>query len=297
MKIVLAGCTGFIGRRLVQQLVERGHDCTVLIRSSASSGPGIFPETVRLAPYKDMPDEAEAVVNLAGESVAGLWTTNKKVRILRSRVETTEKLVKWMEGLSKRPSIFVSGSATGIYGDRGDERLSEKSNPDPENRFLAQVCKPWEAAANKAREFGVRVVTLRTGNVLDPAGGMIGKMLPMFRISPFVVPFAKDAYLPWISMRDEIGCICYSIENDWVEGPVNLVSPTQSTFGELQAALAEKLNRPVIGSIPNWALRLVTGEFSEALLASQRVLPEKMQNAGYVFEDPDLGEYLKGLNL
>lgn len=297
MKIVLAGCTGFIGRKLVHHLVDRGHECTVLIRSYRSSGPGVFPDSVRLAPYKDMPNEAEAVVNLAGETVAGLWTNSKKDRILRSRVDSTQTLVKWMEDLAKIPTVFISGSATGIYGDRGEERLTEKSNPDPENRFLAQVCKPWEEAAIKAREFGVRVVTLRTGNVLDPAGGMIGKMLPMFRISPFVVPFAKEAYLPWISMRDEVGCICYAIENEWVDGPINLVSPTQCTAGQLQSALAVKLNRPVIGSIPNWVLRLVTGEFSEALLSSQRVLPEKMQNAGYVFEDPDLTEYLKGLNL
>ena len=294
MKIVLAGCTGFIGRRLVPLLVEEGHQCTVLIRSYSSSGPSVFPDSVRLAPYSDMPDEAEAVVNLAGESVAGLWTKSRKAQILQSRVKTTDKLVEWMDGLAVRPSVFLSASAVGIYGDRRDERLTEKSVPDPDNCFLCQVCKSWEEEARRASSLGIRVVTARTGNVLDGTGGMLGKLLPLLRLSPFIVSLAGDAYFPWISLRDEVGAIAYALKSDWVEGPVNLVSPNPMKASEFYNALGRRTGRPVIGNLPSWALRILSGEFADALLASQRILPEKLQNAGFVFEDTDIEEYFKG---
>ena len=297
MKVVLAGSTGFIGTHLVASLLADGHRCTVLTRHPGKLIGGPFPSTVEIRDYNSMPDEADAVVNLAGESVAGFWTESKKQLIEKSRIDFTKTLVAWMAGLSKRPSVFLAGSATGFYGDRGEEFLTESSSVDPQHHFLGRVCEQWEAAANEATALGVRVVNLRTSNVLGKGGGMLGKMVPMLKLSPFILPFAREAYLPWISLRDEVDLIRFALVHDEIVGPLNLVSPDLTTAGQLQAAIGKCIHRKTLGSLPNWVLSLTAGEFSQALTASQKVVPAKALKARFKFQDPDLLTCLKSLNL
>jgi uncharacterized protein (TIGR01777 family) len=294
MKIVIAGGTGFIGSRLVWALAEAGHDCTVLIRTSYSS-PESFPPNVRMAPYSDLPDAAEAVINLAGETIGGRWTRQKMARIVDSRVDITRLLVKWMSGLSTPPSVFLSGSAVGFYGDRGDEPLVEDSGPDPKRSFLCLLCLSWESVANEARRAGTRVVNLRTGHVLDPSGGMLEQMGAKLKRMPVIFPHARTEQLPWISLADTVGIIRFALENDSVFGPVNLAAPTLATWDQFYTGLGTILGKKVSGEMPRWMLRLALGKFSEVLYESQRVIPEKVVHQGYVFQDSELEEYLSGL--
>jgi len=291
----LAGCTGFIGVPLVQALVEDGHECTVLIRTSASPGIDMLPKTVRLAPYAEMPHLADAVINFAGETVVGRWTKSKKARVVDTRVDLTRYLVRWMEGLTVKPSVFLSASAVGFYGDRGDELITEATGPDPQKRFRSQVCITWEQEANAVSKQGIRVVNLRTGNVLDPSGGMLGQMLKMFRSAPVIVPYARKCYLPWISLRDEIDIVRYALTHESVSGPVNLVAPTPATNAELFDGIGAILKKKVVSQIPPTVIRLVMGEFAQAVLESQRIIPEKIVNDGYAFHDTVLSEYLQSV--
>ncbi len=295
MRVVLAGCTGFIGRHLVPYLVSRGHECTVLIRDHGSAEPRDFRSIAQLTPYSQMPQEAEAVVNLAGESIIGYWTSAKKKRILDTRVDTTALLVKWMSGLDHKPKVFLSGSAVGFYGNLGDEIVTEATGPDPLQKFRSQVCIPWEHEANLARNFGTRVVNLRTGNVLDPSGGMLAAMVPWLRRMPVILPYSPRGYLPWVSMRDTVGIIEFAMTHESVTGPVNLAATHPATCGEFFRVLGSILHRPVIGSVPDWAVRLGLGDLSQAFLDGQRAVPEKMLAAGYAFRDPDIEAYLRAI--
>lgn len=293
MKIVLAGCTGFIGSHLASRLVSDGHDCTILVRSHQSAGSGAAIAGAKRALYTQMPDVADAVINLAGETVGGYWTHKKKQRILRSRIDTTRQLVTWMQSLDARPSVFICASATGYYGDRGADILTEEAPVDPENSFLADVCLQWEREANEAKELGVRVVNLRTAHVLDPGGGLLAAMTPIFKRAPFIIPFGRHIYMPWISLADEIGMISFALQNDKVSGPLNLAAPTQVTNREFQHCLGAVFSKKVFGDLPLFVIRLALGELAGALLASQRVVPAKMEELGYVFNDRDLREYLR----
>ncbi len=288
MKILLTGATGFIGKRLVSRLTKDGHSCVVATRHPETATP--IPDA-RLVSYTAKID-AEAVINLAGETVAGRWTVGKKERILTSRVNLTENLVANIAKADSKPKVLLSASATGFYGDRGNEILTEASPIDPQHHFLAQVCEKWEGAANKASELGIRVVNLRTSNVLDPAGGMLAKLLPPLRLSPFIVPFAPKAYIPWISMEDEIELIVFALQTESISGPMNLVAPNPETSLEFHHALGRILHRLVLGKVPDFVLKVALGEFSEALLASERILPQVALDAGYQFRHPDLSLFL-----
>lgn len=296
MKVVLAGGTGFIGASLVRQLVEDGHECTVLIRTSFTA-PETFPKGIRLAPYSDLPDVADAVINLAGEPIAGWWTKNKMARIVDTRVDITHILVKWMEGLAVKPSVFLSASAVGFYGDRGQEIILDETGPDPKRGFLCLVCIAWEREANEARKAGIRVVNLRFGNVLDPGGGMLKQMADKFKRAPFVAPHSMSAAMPWISLADTLGIIRFGLEHDSVSGPVNVVSPATATWAEFYAGLGLVLKKKVVGKLPHWVLKLAVGKMAEVLAESQRIVPEKIVHAGYVFQDVDLSAYLGGVKM
>jgi len=297
VKVVLAGCTGFIGTRLVRRLTEKGHECTVLIRQHSSFPPDSCPENVRLAPYSAMPNVADAVINLAGETVVGRWTKKKKARILDTRVDLTRDLVEWMAKLERKPSVFLSGSAVGFYGDRGEELITEATGPDPQQRFRSQVCILWEQEANEASKHEIRVVNLRIGNVLDPSGGMLGQMVPWLKRAPMIMPYGRKNYLPWISLDDTVAGIEFGMIHKDVKGPVNLVAPTPATIGHFFEILGGILKKKVKGQIPKWALKAALGDFSQALLESQRILPEKIVEAGFGFEHTDLEKFLVGLEL
>ena len=292
MKILLAGCTGFIGQNLVRHLALHGHECIVLIRSHRSTYPGYFPPGARLTPYDVRPESVDAVINLAGEPVAGGWTKQKKDRILDSRIDGTKELVDWMGTLATPPKVFLSASAVGFYGDRGQEIITEKTGPDPARRFLSQVCILWEQEANAARKYGIRVVNLRLGNVLDPAGGFLEAMNLLLSISPVYMPVAPEAYFPWISLKDAIEIISFSLTHVAVKGPINVVSFMPITGIDFYRALGAARKRRVFGHVPRWIIRAALGEFSEAVLGSQKILADKLVHAGYHFKDPDLTKFL-----
>ena len=289
MKILLIGCTGFLGKNLVRLLARQGHECVVLTRSSRSIS---LPESVKVAPYADPPDQVDAVISLVGEPVAGRWTTEKKKKILDSRVDSTRHWVTWMGSLKTPPRVFLCASAVGIYGDRGNETLTEDSMPDPQNGFLADVCKKWEAEANRAVEFGTRVVNLRISNVMDPTGGFLKALAPMLKLSPFYIPTAPKAYLPWISLVDCVEAMKFALVNDTLSGPVNLVSPTAITNLGFYKALGKARRRLVLGFVPDFAIRTLLGEFADAVIGSQHILPERLVQAGFKFQDPNLTEFL-----
>ncbi len=294
MIIVLTGCTGFIGKKLVTKLVEDGHECIVLVRSSTKI-PDSFPKSVRIALYSEMPSAADAVINLAGETVVGRWTTEKMDRILNSRVDVTRQLVTWMTELEVKPKVFLSGSAIGYYGDRGSEIITEETGPSLDKGFRFQVCERWEVEANRAKSLGIRVVNLRIGNVLALGGGMLGQMLAMMKLAPIIVPHNPKGFLPWISMTDLVGMICFALEHEKVSGPINLVAPNSATWSDFYRGLAGILKRPMMGKVPSFMLRLILGKFAEALMESQEIVPQRMLREGYVFHDPDMKGFFTSL--
>ena len=292
MKILFVGCTGFIGRNLVRHLVKQGHECIVLIRKPNSTIPGYFPAGAVMTPYDTRPDEVDAVINLAGEPVAGSWSETHKKKIMDTRVDSTRELVDWMRTLKTPPKVFLSASAIGFYGDRGTEELSEESRLDPNRAFLAQVCILWEQEANHARDLGVRVVNLRLGNVLGAHGGFLLGLDAMIRLAPVYSPIAPRAYLAWISMVDTVRMMEFALNNDQVRGPLNVVAPGPVTNLEFYRALGKAKHRLVIGSVPNILLRAMLGKFSEAVLSSQKVVPAKAIALGFQFKDSDLSQLL-----
>jgi len=297
LKIVIAGGTGFIGAALVRRLAADGHECTLLIRDAQSPTLDDLPKGVRLAPYGDMPDSADAVLNLAGEPIAGRWNKAKMDRILGSRIEITKMLVDWMANLPTRPKVFLSTSAVGYYGVRDGRPITEADGSDPRNTFLSKVCQEWEREANKAATHGIRVVNMRIGHVLDPSGATLKEMAAKFRRVPMIVPHATSEYMPWIALSDVVGILQFALEHEAVSGPVNVVAPTPATWQEFYDGLGELLHKRVVGRLPYWVLRLVVGRFAEALVDSQRVVPEKVIHEGYRFQHAELGEYLRGLRV
>jgi uncharacterized protein (TIGR01777 family) len=233
-----------------------------------------------------------AVVHLAGESIAShRWTAEQKQRIERSRVEGTQLLAKTLAGLSRPPKVLLSGSAMGIYGDRGDEVLTEAS--PPADTFLARVCKQWEAATNDAADAGIRVANLRTGLVLSRHGGALAKMLPLFKLGLGGRLGSGRQYWSWISLHDEVTAIRWLLDHA-VSGPVNLVAPTPVTNAQFTKSLAAAVHRPALLPVPPIGPRLLLGGelANELLFTSARVVPTALDGHGYTFRHPDLASGL-----
>lgn len=284
MKVAVTGATGFLGRPLVAHLCALGHECVVLSRDPERAR-RVFPARVAVAPLDPLPP-CEAVIHLAGESVVGLWTPWKRRAILESRVAGTRRLVASMRDLAELPRILLSASAVGIYGHRPGEDLAESSPPDPRDRFRAQVCRAWEAAACEAHDLGLRVVSLRLGNVMDPGGGFLGGLLPLYRRGACFVLGDPAAHLSWISLGDVVRLIGFALEKEAIRGPLNVVSPAAVSQRALAQTLAARLGKKVWGNLPAPALRGLLGEFSAALLDDQNVTPERALAAGFHFTHP-----------
>ena len=284
MKVALTGATGFLGRPLVAHLHALGHQCVVLSRDPQRARRAFSP-AVAVAPMDRLPP-CEAVIHLAGESVVGLWTPWKRRAILASRVAGTRRLIAAMRELSSPPRIFLCASAIGLYGHRPGEELVESSPPDPRDRFRAQVCRAWEAAAREAEDIGARVTLLRLGNVMDPSGGFLGGLLPLYRCGASFMFGDADACLSWISLEDAVRLIGFALEKATLGGPVNVVAPAAVSQRALAQTLAVRLGRPVRGRVPARALRLLLGEFSAALLDDQNVVPQRALAAGFRFAHP-----------
>lgn len=273
MKILLTGATGLIGTAL-RNAFERGGDSVVAI-PRAYGGDFDF-------------SGADAVIHLAGESIAnGRWTAEKKQRIEESRVGGTSRISERIVAAKNKPKVFISASAIGYYGNRGDEALTEKSPVG--SGFLSAVCQKWENATACAIEAGIRTVHLRTGIVLSSAGGALKKMLPPFKLGAGGIMGNGDQFMSWISISDVVGIIRFLIVNDQLSGPVNVVSPNPLTNREFTKTLGTVLHRPTVMPLPAMAARFLFGETADALLlSSTRVLPEKLLAGGYVFRHPFL---------
>ena len=230
----------------------------------------------------------DAVVHLAGESISGLrWTGEKKKAIRDSRVHGTRTIIEAFARLEKKPKVFISGSATGFYGDRGDSEMNESNSAG--NTFLSDVCKEWEAESRRAEDLGIRTVLLRTGIVLSKDGGALAAMLTPFKLGVGGVVGSGKQWMSWVSLDDVVGIINFVLENEDMHGPVNAVAPNPVTNAEFTKALGKELYRPTILPLPEFAVNLFFGEMGDALLLdSTRVVPKRLLEAGYEFKFTDL---------
>jgi uncharacterized protein (TIGR01777 family) len=285
-----------IGRRLLKTFAKEGHALRALSRHAGTN----LPPGVRLSvwdagkgePPEEALREADAVVHLAGENVAQRWTADAKRRILQSREAGTRDLVRALARLPRKPSVLVCASAVGYYGSRGDETLTEASAPG--SGFLTDICLAWEREAQAAEALGIRVVRMRTGVALDRRGGALKKMLPAFRMGAGGKLGNGRQWMPWIHLDDLAALYGFVLENP-IAGPVNAVAAQPVTNADFTRELARVLHRPALFPMPSLALRLLFGEMSEVLLASQRAVPQSAQEAGFGFRFAELGGALADL--
>ena len=307
MKFVIAGGSGFLGNALAWTWAEEGHDVRVLTRSlppgqsrhePGTGKPGIsrvgWAPDGKAGPAVGDVDGAAAVVNLAGESIAGSrWTAARKQALRDSRVYPTRSLVAAMAAGGTPPPVFISASGAGYYGDRGSESLSESAAPGQD--FLAGLCVEWEAEALKAARPGVRVALLRTGLVLEKGGGALPEMARPFRFFAGGPIGSGKQYMPWIHRHDYVEMVRWIVDTPAVTGPVNVSAPHPVTNAEFARALGRALHRPALLPAPRFALKIVLGEIADALLASQRALPGVALAHGYHFRYPEIDIALRGI--
>jgi uncharacterized protein (TIGR01777 family) len=294
MKIVISGSSGLIGTQLVAKLSNSGHEVVRLVRRSPKAG------EIQWNPRSGTLDVSalegvDAVIHLSGAGIGDKrWSDGYRKEILDSRTDTTALLAKTIASLSRKPSVFLSGSAIGIYGARNDEQLTEVSTHG--TGFLAEVCEQWEAAAKPAVDAGVRTVYLRTGIVLSPKGGALKKLLPLFKLGVGGKFGNGKQWQSWISIDDEIGAIEYLLTAN-VSGAVNLTAPNPVTNAEFTKVLASVLKRPAIVPVPTFAPKiLLGGELADALLfTGQRVIPAALNASGYSFKHTTLESALRSL--
>ncbi len=290
MKIAVSGASGFVGGHLVPELERRGHEVFRLVRRA---GQGTH-EIAWTAGQPPALSGFDAVIHLAGESIMGRWTSEKKAHIRDSRVTGTRSLAAAIAAAQPRPRTFIAASAIGYYGPQGDELLTESSGNGSD--FLAQVAREWEEAADPARQSAVRVVNLRIGVVLSPDGGALRRMLTPFRMGVGGHVGSGQQWMSWVALDDVIGAILFALEKEALTGPVNVVAPHPITNADFTRALGEALHRPTLLPMPEFAVKLIFGEMGESLLlGSQRVIPAKLQASGYNFRYREIGEALRAM--
>jgi len=296
MNILITGGTGFIGSALSRELQESGHN--VLITTRHKTDTKLPCERLLWNPPALIPGDAisnmDAVINLAGESIiSGRWTKKRKERIMSSRIDTTRALVQSIQNAKSYPKTLISASAIGYYGPHEEEHLTEGSPPGTD--FLAEVCKAWEAEALKAQQFGLRVVLIRLGVVLEIDGGALSKMLPPFKFFLGGSIGTGRQWFSWIHRDDVIGIIKYILEKEDLSGPVNLTAPQPVTNKEFSSALGRALGKPSWFRVPGFMLKLLLGEMANMLLTGQWVIPEKILKAGYQFKYPEVNSALSAI--
>lgn len=286
LTVAITGASGMIGRALSAFLTTGGHTVKPVERQDGL--------TFDIAPIRG----ADVLVHLAGEPVAQRWNQDTKDRIRHSRVDRTRLLCEQLARLpdAERPRVMLSGSATGVYGDRDDAILTEDSRPGPKDNFLADVAQGWESATALATEAGVRVVHLRTGIVLHPQSGALRKMLPAFKLGLGGRLGKGDQYMSWITLDDHVRAMLHAIYDKRLVGPVNLVAPDPVTNRQFTKTLAKILRRPALIPAPRFALKTAFGEMADAaLLSSQRVEPMRLRAVGFHFRQPRLEQALREL--
>ncbi len=287
MNIVISGASGLIGTALVERLRAKGHQVTTLVRRAAKSGEITWDPKAGTLDASAL-EGTDAIIHLSGAGIGDKrWSASYKREILESRTATTSLIARTIASMSRKPSVFLSGSAIGIYGPRTDEQLDETSSAG--QGFLADVCVQWEAAAKPAIDAGVRTVFLRTGIVLTPRGGALKKLLLAFRIGAGGRFGNGRQWQSWITIDDEVGAIEHLLTAQ-VSGPVNLTAPSPVTNAEFTTVLAKVLRRPAILPIPTFGPKiLLGGELADALLfTGQRVMPNALLASGYNFAHPTL---------
>ncbi len=290
MKIAITGATGYIGKGLVQSLVEKGHSITVLSRNverattEFGSSIGVLRWTADNAPeLASALDGIDAMVNLAGENIgSSLWTKGKRARILNSRLSAGRLVTDVIASMSRKPALLVQASAVGYYGTRGEESLDETSSRG--NGFLADVVRRWEDSTEGVESMGVRRVVIRTGVVFSSQGGALPKLAMPYRFLFGLVLGSGNQWLPWIHYSDEIEAIGFLLSHPFSAGVYNLVSPNPARMEEVCNAISETFRRPTVMKVPASILKLAMGKMAEeTVLPSQRVVPSRLAAAGFIF--------------
>ncbi len=294
MNILITGGTGFIGKELRETLLKAGNNLVIITRNPKKYEDESASNQRFISWDDDLVSEmenADAVINLAGENLFGQrWNEQVKESIYNSRIDSTRSLVEAMRSAEKKPSVFISASASGIYGDQGDTIFTEEF--EVANDFLASVCKDWEEESQKATKLGVRVVNPRIGIVLEEGGGALEKMIPPFKF--FVGGPIGDGkqYMSWIHRSDLVKALVFPIENEKLEGAYNVCSPNPATMNEVAETLGDVMNRPSFFRVPKFALDIVLGEAAQPITGSIRMQPKKLQVTGFEFRFEELEEAL-----
>jgi len=289
MNIIISGGRGFIGTQMVPALIAAGHVVTVWSRTPQEekrAGVGAYYwNPVEGPPQPESLEKIDVVIHMAGESVAQKWNPEVKARIRESRVIGTRNLVAGIEKMLDRPKALVCSSATGFYGDRDDEVLTEESAPG--SGFLSDVCQEWEKEADQAAQLGLRVVKIRTGMVVGAGGGAVNRLIPTFKAKMGGKLGSGKQWMPWIHMRDIVGIYQFAAERD-VFGVLNGTAPNPVRNEEFTEAFGSALEEPWKLQVPEFALKMMFGEMADVVLSSQRVLPEATLAAGYQFRFTDI---------
>ncbi|HSP32257.1 MAG TPA: TIGR01777 family oxidoreductase [Halomonas sp.] len=299
MRVLVTGGSGFVGQRLCQQLTAQGHAVQVVsrhphqVRNRLPSGCDI-----RESAQAFMDSPPDAIVNLAGESIAGKrWSDEQKAKLVNSRVAATKQLVALCEQLKQNdqplPKVMVSGSAMGYYGDQGKRVVSEETMPNDE--FAHRLCKQWEAAAKPIEALGVRLAILRTGLVLEAGGGSLQKMLPPFKLGLGGRFGSGEQFMPWIHRDDLVAAILFIINHENLSGAFNGSAPHPVTNATFTKTLAKQLNRPAIFPVPAFVLKAGLGEMSRLLLTGADMRPTRLEAAGFTFQYPTLDKALAAI--
>lgn len=294
-QILLSGASGLVGQALYRHFVAQGMACATLVRDVPESGGSAYywdPYNFRFREDMRRLNGIRAAIHLSGDNLAeGRWTKAKRQRILQSRLRTTQSLVEMLSRLDQRPDVLLCASAVGFYGDRGEEVLTEDSHPG--TSFLAEVCQEWEAAAQAAGSLGIRVIHLRFGVVLAHAGGVLAKMLPLFRMGLGGNLGKGRQWMSWIDLSTILEIVEFCMNRDQLQGPINVVA-NPVTNAEFTLTLAHHLHRLALAPVPALALRMAFGEMADAaLLSSTRAIPARLLQAGFQFQRPTLLDALQ----
>jgi len=289
-KVLLTGSSGLVGTALISLLESQGYQVGRLLRSEKAGQPYWDIEQSYLS-LKDF-ENPDVIIHLAGENIGnGRWTKDKKKKLRESRIQSTQLLVNHFKKAQPAPKLFICASAIGFYGNRGDEKLDENSAAGAD--FVSQLALDWEESSQPIKEAGTRLVNLRTGIVISEKGGALAKMLPAFKLGLGGKIGSGEQIMSWIDINDMIRAILFVIENERIQGPVNLVSPNPVTNQIFSQMLAKQLNRPCFSPLPEGLVKLLFAEMGkELLLSSTKVLPKKLLDAGFAFKYGKLEESL-----